>query len=266
MTKELFCQAIMKFMLGVVVIGILIFLPAGTFDYWNAWLCMGILFIPMFLAGIIMMMKNPELLKKRLNAREQQPEQSLVIKLSGLMFVMGFVIAGLNVRFQWIVLPDGVSWAGAVIFLLSYLLYAEVLKENTYLSRIVEVRNGQKVIDTGLYGIVRHPMYSATIIMFLSMPLVLGSIISFAIFLTYPVIIAKRIRNEETVLEKDLDGQYAPFPPFGNGQIKQKPNYAVRCKNEHVFCNHRCNHWLFSGSQIHNSFKGCAGRYKIAKR
>lgn len=206
MTKELFYQAILKFVFGIAAIGILIFLPAGTLDYWNAWLFMGILFIPMFFAGSVMAIKNPALLKKRLNAKEQQPEQNLVIKLSGLMFVMGFIIAGLNFRFQWIVLPDWVLWTGAVIFLLSYLLYAEVLRENTYLSRTVEVQNGQKVIDTGLYGIVRHPMYSATIILFLSMPLVLGSIISFAIFLTYPVIIAKRIRNEEAVLENDLDG------------------------------------------------------------
>lgn len=206
MTRGLFYQAILKFILGVVIIGILIFLPAGTFDYWNAWLFMGILFIPMFFAGIIMMIKNPELLKKRLNAKEEQAEQSLVIKLSGLMFLLGFVIAGLNLRFKWIMLPDWVSWAGAVIFLFSYLLYAEVLRENTYLSRTIEVQSGQKVIDTGLYGIVRHPMYTVTIILFLSMPLVLGSIISFAIFLTYPIIIAKRIRNEEAVLEKDLDG------------------------------------------------------------
>lgn len=206
MTKELFYQAILRFVFGIAAIGILIFLPAGTLHYWNAWLFMGILFIPMFFAGSVMAIKNPALLKKRLNAKEQQPEQNLVIKLSGLMFVMGFIIAGLNFRFQWIVLPDWVLWTGAVIFLLSYLLYAEVLRENTYLSRTVEVQNGQKVIDTGLYGIVRHPMYSATIILFLSMPLVLGSIISFAIFLTYPVIIAKRIRNEEAVLENDLDG------------------------------------------------------------
>lgn len=206
MTRGLFYQAILKFVLGVVIIGILIFLPAGTFDYWNAWLFMGILFIPMFFAGIIMMIKNPELLKKRLNAKEEQAEQSLVIKLSGLMFLLGFVIAGLNLRFKWIMLPDWVLWAGAVIFLFSYLLYAEVLRENTYLSRTIEVQSGQKVIDTGLYGIVRHPMYTVTIILFLSMPLVFGSIISFAIFLTYPIIIAKRIRNEEAVLEKDLDG------------------------------------------------------------
>lgn len=206
MTKELFFQAVLKFVLGVIVIGILIFLPAGTFHYWNAWMFMGILFIPMLFAGIVMMFKNPELLKKRLNAKEQQSEQNLVIKLSGLMFVIGFVIAGLNFRFQWIILPDWVSWAGVAIFLFSYLLYAEVLRENTYLSRAVEVQDGQKVIDSGLYGIVRHPMYSVTIILFLSMPLVLGSIISFAIFLTYPLIIAKRIRNEEAVLEENLDG------------------------------------------------------------
>lgn len=209
MTKELLCQAILKFVLGVIAVGILIFLPAGTFHFWNAWLFIGILFIPMFFVGIVLMIKNPELLKKRLNTKEQQSEQNLVIKLSGLMFVMGFIIAGLNFRFQWIVLPDWVVWAGAIIFLFSYLLYAEVLRENIYLTRTVEVQNGQKVIDTGLYAIVRHPMYSATIIMFLSMPLVLGSIISFAIFLTYPVIIAKRIGNEEAVLAKELDGYIA---------------------------------------------------------
>ena len=208
--KKLFYQATLKFILGVVVIGILIFLPAGTFYYWNAWLFMGILFIPMFFAGIVMMFKKPELLKKRLNAKEQQTEQNLVIKLSGLMFVFGFVIAGLNFRFEWIMLPDRVSWIATVVFLFSYLLYAEVLRESSYLSRIVEVQKGQKVIDTGLYGIVRHPMYSVTIILFLSMPLVLGSIFSFAIFLVYPIIIAKRIRNEEIVLEKGLEG-YAEY-------------------------------------------------------
>lgn len=206
MTKELFFQAMLKFILGAAAVGMLLFLPAGTFHYWNAWLLMGILFIPMFFAGIVMMFKNPELLRKRLNAKEQQAEQKQVIKLSGLMFLLGFVAAGLNFRFEWIILPDPVSWIGAVIFLLSYLLYAEVLRENTYLSRTVEVQKGQKVIDTGLYGIVRHPMYSVTIILFLSMPLVLGSIITFAVFLTYPFIIVKRIRNEESVLEKELDG------------------------------------------------------------
>lgn len=206
MTKELFFQAMLKFILGAAAIGMLLFLPAGTFYYWNAWLLMGILFIPMFFAGIVMMLKNPELLRKRLNVKERQAEQKQVIKLSGLMFLLGFVAAGLNFRFKWLILPDPVSWISAVIFLLSYLFYAEVLRENTYLSRTVEVQKGQKVIDTGLYGIVRHPMYSVTIILFLSMPLVLGSIISFIVFLTYPFLIAKRIRNEESVLEKELHG------------------------------------------------------------
>ncbi len=210
MTRGLFCQAILKFILGAVVIGILIFLPAGTFHYWNAWLLIGILFVPMFFAGIVMMSKNPELLKKRLNAKEQQAEQNLVIKLSGLMFVTGFIIAGLNFRFEWVMIPDWISWIAAVVFLFSYVLYAEVLRENTYLSRTVEVQQGQRVIDTGLYGIVRHPMYSVTIVLFLSMPLVLGSIFSFVIFLVYPIIIAKRIENEEIVLEKSLEG-YAEY-------------------------------------------------------
>lgn len=206
MTKQLFFQAIIKFTLGVVLIGLLIFLPAGTFDYPAAWLFMGILFVPMFVAGIVMMVKNPELLKKRLNAKEEQAEQSLVVKLSGLMFVAGFVVAGLDYRFGWLVLPDWVSWVAAAVFLLAYVLYAEVLRENTYLSRTIEVQENQKVVDTGLYGIVRHPMYSATILLFLAMPLVLGSAIAFVIFLAYPVIIAKRIRNEEMVLTEGLQG------------------------------------------------------------
>lgn len=206
MTKELFVQAIVKFAVGIVMIGALLFLPAGTWDYPGGWLFMGILFVPMFFAGILLMIRNPELLRKRLNAREKQAEQTLVIKLSGLMFCVGFVAAGLNYRFGWTVLPDGIQWAAAVVFLLSYLLYGEVLRENAYLSRTIEVQENQKVIDTGLYGIVRHPMYSATIVLFLSMPLVLGSLISFVIFLVYPVIIAKRIRNEEMVLEKELEG------------------------------------------------------------
>ena len=209
MTKNLFFQAISKFTLGIILVGCLIFLPAGTLHYPNGWLLMGILFIPMFLAGLVMMSKSPELLKKRLNAKEKEAEQSLVIKLSGLMFILGFAIAGLDFRFQWIVLPGWVSKAAAVMFLLSYLLYAEVLRENAYLSRTIEVQEGQKVIDTGLYGIVRHPMYSATVILFLSMPLVLGSIISFVCFLAYPLIITKRIQNEEDVLEAELEGYSA---------------------------------------------------------
>lgn len=210
MTKELFIQAILKFTLGLVLIGALLFLPAGTFAWTEAWLFLGILFVPMFVAGIVMMMKNPELLKKRLNAKEKQQEQNLVVKLSGLMFLAGFIVAGLDFRFSWLVLPDWVSYVAAGVFLLAYVLYAEVLRENTYLSRTIEVQENQKVIDTGLYGIVRHPMYSATILLFLAMPLVLGSVISFVIFLAYPVIIAKRIRNEEEVLEEGLEG-YAEY-------------------------------------------------------
>ena len=181
MEKDLCFKALLKFSLGVVAIGILLFLPAGTFHYWKAWLLMGILFIPMLFAGIVLLLKNPDLLKKRLNTKESQAEQRLVINLSAAMFLLGFVLAGLNFRFGWIIAPDWLSWTGTAIFLLSYMLYAEVLKENAYLSRTVEVQKGQKVVDTGLYGIVRHPMYTITIFLFLSMPLVLGSLISFVV-------------------------------------------------------------------------------------
>ena len=206
MTKKLFIEAMTKFILGVVLVGLLIFFPAGTVSFFNGWLLMGILFVPMFLAGIVMMLKNPDLLKSRLNAKEKQQEQSLVVKLSGLMFLAGFVVAGLGVRFGWYMLPKSVTVAAAVVFLIAYLLYAEVLRENTYLSRTIEVQENQKVIDTGLYGIVRHPMYSVTLLLFLSMPVVLGSVYSFVIFLAYPLIIAKRIKNEEEFLEKELEG------------------------------------------------------------
>ena len=206
MNKKLFIEAIIKFTLGVVLVGVLLFLPAGTFSYWNGWLFLGILFIPMFFAGIVMMAKNPQLLKSRLKAKEEQKEQDLVVKLSGLMFLAGFIVAGLDFRFQWNPLPTEVSIGAAVVFLIAYLLYAEVLRENTYLSRTIEVQENQKVVDTGLYGVVRHPMYSVTLLLFMAMPLVLGSWISFIIFLAYPFIIAKRIRNEEKVLEEELDG------------------------------------------------------------
>lgn len=206
MTSKLFVQAITKFLLGVVLVGLLIFLPAGTFLFLNGWLFMGILFVPMFLAGIVMICKNPELLEKRLNAKEEQHEQNLVIKLSGIMFLAGFIVAGLGFRLHWYTLPKSVVIGAAVIFLVAYILYAEVLRENTYLSRTIEVQENQKVIDTGLYGIVRHPMYSVTLLLFLSMPIVLGSIYSFLIFLVYPFIIAKRIKGEEEFLEKELDG------------------------------------------------------------
>lgn len=206
MTIKLFIQAITKFLAGAVLVGVLIFLPAGTFSYTNGWLFMGILFVPMFFAGIVMMFKNPELLKKRLHAKEEQKEQRLVVKLSGLMFLAGFIVAGLGVRFHWYMLPGKVVISAALVFLVAYVLYAEVLRENTYLSRTIEVQENQKVIDTGLYSIVRHPMYSATLLLFLSMPMVLGSIYSFLVFLVYPVIIGKRIKNEEALLEKELDG------------------------------------------------------------
>ena len=210
MNANLFARAVGKFLTGLLLVGLLLFLPAGSFDYWQAWLLIGILFGPMFIAGLILIKKNPDLLRKRLNVKEEQAEQKEVVLLSGLMFSSAFVIAGLNFRFRWIVLPDWVSYAAAAVFLLAYALYAEVLRENTYLSRTVEVQENQKVIDTGLYGIVRHPMYMSTLFLFLSMPLVLGSVISFVIMLAYIPIIAKRISNEEQVLEKGLE-EYADY-------------------------------------------------------
>ncbi len=218
MTVKLFISAILKFSLGAVLVGLLIFLPAGTFAYFNGWLFMGILFVPMFLAGLVMMAKNPRLLESRLDAKEKETEQSLVVKLSGLMFLAGFIVAGLGVRYGWYTLPKPVVIVSAVVFLIAYILYAEVLRENTYLSRTIEVQEGQKVIDTGLYGIVRHPMYSVTLLLFLSMPLVLGSIYSFVIFLAYPFIIAKRIKHEEKFLEKELNGYK---------EYKQKVKYRL---------------------------------------
>ena len=203
---KLFLEAVCKFILGVILVGIMIFAPAGTLSFFNGWLLMGILFIPMFVAGIIMLFKSPELLKSRLDAKEKQKEQGLVVKLSALMFLAGFIIAGFGIRFGWYVLPRGVSIGAAAVFLASYIIYAEVLRENAYLSRTIKVQENQKVVDTGLYGVVRHPMYGATVVLFLSMPLVLGSLYSFLIFLAYPFIIAKRIKHEEKFLEKELDG------------------------------------------------------------
>ena len=207
---RLFGKAMARFTAGVVALGATLFLPAGTFAWPQGWRLMGILFIPMFLAGLMMMVRSPGLLEKRLNAREEQGEQRRVILFSGLMFVAAFVVAGLNFRFRWIVLPDAVSWAATGVFLTGYLLYAEVLRENVWLSRTVEVQRGQKVIDTGLYGVVRHPMYMSTLLLFLAMPLVLGSPVSFVIMLAYIPIIARRIRNEEEVLERGLPG-YAEY-------------------------------------------------------
>ena len=206
MNIKLFFEAIIKIVLGVLIIGLLIFVPANTIYYWNGWLLMGLLFVPMFIAGFVMMMKSPELLKSRLKAKENEKEQKLVIAFSGLMFIAGFIVAGLNFRYNWVVIPTWVVIVSSVVFVMAYILYAEVLRENRYLSRIIEVQENQKVVDTGLYGIVRHPMYAATIFLFLSMPLILGSIYSFIIFFVYPIIIGKRIKNEEEVLEKDLEG------------------------------------------------------------
>ena len=218
MTVRLFAQAIIKITLGIILTGLLIFLPAGTLNFSNGWLLMVVLFVPMFLAGIIMMFKNPELLKNRLRAKETQKEQSFVIKLSGLMFVSGFIIAGLDFRFAWSDMPESVVIIAVFIFLLAYLLYGEVIRENSYLSRTIEVQENQKVVDSGLYGVVRHPMYAATILLFLAMPIILGSIWSFLIFLSYPFIIAKRIKWEELFLEKELEGY---------NEYKQKVKYRL---------------------------------------
>ncbi len=218
MDIKLFFQAILKFIFGVVLVGALLFIPANSINYWNGWLFMGLLFVPMFVAGIILMVKNPELLRKRLKTKEKGSEQRQVIVFSGLMFLVGFIIAGLNYKYSWIELPNIVIIVAAILFIVSYILYAEVLRENTYLSRTIEVQENQKVVDTGLYGIVRHPMYAVTILLFLSMPLILDSIISFVIFLIYPVIISKRIKNEEEVLEKNLEG-YSDY--------KKKVKYKV---------------------------------------
>ena len=206
MTRRLYFSAILKFAAGVALMSILLFLPAGTVDYPGGWLLMGILFVPMFLAGLVMMAFDPNLLRSRLNAKEQQKDQDLVIKLSGLMFLVGFILAGLDFRFGWSKLPGWVSILGAALFLTAYALYAQVLRENRWLSRTIEVQQDQTVVSTGLYGIVRHPMYAVTLLLFLSMPLVLVSIPAFAVFLAYPAIISRRIIGEERVLKAELPG------------------------------------------------------------
>ena len=206
MTIKLFFEAIIKFLLGVILVGLFIFIPAGTINYLNGIIFMIVLFVPMFIAGILMMIFNPKLLASRLNAKEKQKEQGIVIKLSGLMFIAGFVIAGLDYRFNWFKLPLIVTYIVAIIFIIGYIIFAEVLRENTYLSRTIKVDKDQQLIDKGLYGLIRHPMYFATILMFISMPLILGSIFSFIIFLIYIPLIAIRAVNEEKVLEKELNG------------------------------------------------------------
>ena len=215
---KLLFQAIFKFILGVLMIMLLLFLPAGTFNYWNAWLLMGLLFIPMFIAGIILWIKNPDLLKKRLNVKEKESEQKQVIGMSLIIFILGFIIAGLDFRNGWSNMSITVIVIAYVIFVIAYILYAEAMRENTYLSRTIEVQENQKVIDTGLYGIVRHPMYFATTILFLSFPIVLGSWISFAIFCFFPFVLVKRIKNEEVVLENGLEGYK---------EYKQKVKYKI---------------------------------------
>lgn len=218
MSVKLFFQALIKYLVGVVLVGLLLFLPAGTLNYFNGWLFMAVLFLPILVAGVVMFFKNPELLKKRLDSKEKQKEQNIVVKLSGLMFLVGFILGGLGFRFGWYTLPKTVSVIAAVAFLFSYVLYAEVMRENAYLSRTVKVEENQKVVDTGLYAVVRHPMYSATLLMFLSMPLVLGSVYSFAVFLAYPLLIAFRIKGEEKLLEQELDGYK---------EYKQKVKYRL---------------------------------------
>lgn len=218
MNTRLLFRALIKFLSGLLLLGLLLFIPAGTFLYWNALLLIAALFFPMILVGVVLFVKNPMLLEKRLNTTEKEPAQRLVIMLSAVMFLGGFIIAGLDFRFQWLPVPLGVVIAATVIFLLAYAMHAEVLRENMYLSRTVEVQKGQKVVDTGLYGVVRHPMYTATLFLFLSMPLILGSFISFLFFLLYPILLVRRIKNEEKVLELGLEGYT---------QYKQRVKYRL---------------------------------------
>lgn len=210
MDTKLLLDAVKKMIAGVVLIALMLFLPAGTIRYWNGWLFCAVLFIPVMIMGVVLFLKAPDLLRKRLQEKEEQSEQKTVVALSALMFLVGFILAALDFRFGWSNMPVWVVSVASIIFLIGYALFAEVLRENAYLSRTVEVQENQQVIDSGLYGIVRHPMYSATVLMFLSMPLILGSYISFVVFLVYPFLLIKRIRNEEMVLEEGLDG-YAEY-------------------------------------------------------
>ena len=204
--KALLLQALIKFLAGLVLFGLLLFLPAGTFEYWNAWVLIAALFGPMLVLGAVLLIKSPELLAKRLATKEKESQQKTVVALSALMFLASFILAGLDFRYGWTSLPSWTEWAATGVLLLSYLMYAEVMRENAYLSRTIEVQDNQKVIDTGLYGIVRHPMYSATVFLFLSMPLILGSMMSFVVMLAYIPIINTRIKNEEKVLSEGLPG------------------------------------------------------------
>ena len=215
---KLFFEAIVKFICGLLLVGLLIFLPAGTIHYPCGWLLVGLLFIPMLIAGFVMLAKSPDFLKKRLDAKEKQGKQKGVLAFSGLMFVAGFVVAGLDYRFRWSVMPPWVTVTASILFLTAYALYAEVMRENAYLSRTIQVEEGQKVVDTGLYGIVRHPMYAVTVLLFLAMPLVLGSWYALIAFAFYPAIIIVRLKDEEDLLTRELPG-YAEY--------KQKVKYRI---------------------------------------
>lgn len=203
---KLLVNGLVKLICGIALVGLLVFLPAGTMNYLNGWLLCALLFVPMLILGAVLFLKAPDLLKKRLDTKEKEATQKGVVAFSGLIFLAGFIIAGLDHRFSWTKVHMTVVVVASVLFLLSYALYAEVMRENVYLSRTIKVHEGQKVVSTGLYGIVRHPMYMATVVMFLSIPLVLGSWIAFAVFLAYPFVIAVRIKNEEEVLSNELEG------------------------------------------------------------
>jgi len=215
---KLLINALTKFFCGLLLVGLLIFLPAGTLHYAKSWLLIALLFMPMLIAGFVMLAKSPEFLKKRLDAKEKQATQKGVVALSGLMFVVGFVVAGLDFRFGWSTMPTWVVIIASVLFLVAYALYAEVMRENAYLSRTIKVEEGQTVVDTGLYGIVRHPMYMATILLFLMIPIVLGSWYALIVFAFYPAIIIIRLKDEEDLLTRELPG-YAEY--------KQKVKYRI---------------------------------------
>ena len=203
---RLLLNAIIKFMLGLFIVCLLLFLPAGTIYYWNAWLFIALLFIPMFIFGIVLFFKDKDLLKKRLNMKEKQNNQKTIIILSAILFILGFIIAGLDFKYNWSNIHISITTISCIIFVLSYILYAEIIRENKYLSRTIEIQENQKVVDTGLYSIVRHPMYMAVTLLFLSIPLILGSFISFILFLFFPLLLTRRIKYEEKFLEKELQG------------------------------------------------------------
>ena len=206
---KLLLSALVKFLCGVLMVGLLLFLPAGTLTYANGWLLMGVLFVPMLIAGFVMFFRSPDFLAKRLDAKEKQAAQKGVLALSGLMFLAGFVVAGFDYRHGWSQMPPWVTWCAAALFLAAYGLYAEVMRENAYLSRTIQVQQGQTVVDTGLYALVRHPMYMATLVLFLSIPLILGSWFALVIFAAYPVIIVIRLKDEEALLTRELPGYEA---------------------------------------------------------